>query len=89
MTPMERGTTNLHRRAYEIAWREFSPLCDSMTPDEKRAGPDRLHWYIELMIETGERDPLKIAKSSVGMLRQHEQVARSKAGVFADSISQS
>ena len=70
MTPMERGTTNLHRRAYEIAWREFSPLCDSMTPDEKRAGPDRLHWYIELMIETGERDPLKIAKSSVGMLRQ-------------------
>jgi hypothetical protein len=29
MTSMERGTTDLHRRAYEIAWREFSPLCDS------------------------------------------------------------
>jgi hypothetical protein len=59
-----------------------------MTPDEKRAGPDRLHWYIEVMIETGERDPLKIAKASVGMLRQHEQIARSKARVFADTVSQ-
>src|SRR5262245_31684010 len=88
MTPMESGTTDLHRRAYEIAWHEFSSLCVSMTPDEKRAGPDRLHWYTEVMIETGERDPLKIAKASVGMLRQHEQIARSKARVFADSVSQ-
>jgi hypothetical protein len=89
MTPRESGTTDLHRRAYEIAWRDFSSLCDSMTPDEKGAGPDRLHWYIEVMIETGERDPLKIAKASIGMLRQHEQIARSKARVFADSVSQS
>jgi hypothetical protein len=83
MTPMERGTTDLHRRAYEIAWREFSPLCDSMTPDEKRAGPDRLHWYIELMIETGERDPLKIAKSSVGSTnRSHGRRPGSSRTVF-------
>lgn len=88
MTPMESGTTDLHRRAYEIAWREFSSLRDSMTPDEKGAWPDRLHWYIEVIIETGERDPLKIAKASVGMLRQHEQIARSKARIFADSVSQ-
>jgi hypothetical protein len=78
MTPMERGTTDLHRRAYEIAWREFSPLCDSMTPDEKRAGPDRLHWYIELMIETGERDPLKIASTN----RSHGRRPGSSRTVF-------
>jgi hypothetical protein len=47
------------RRAYEIAWREFSSLCDSMTPDEKGAGPDRLHWFIGVMIETGEATRLK------------------------------
>jgi hypothetical protein len=55
----------------------------------KGVGPDRLHWFIGVMIETGERDALKIAKASVGMSRQHEQIARSKARVFADSVSQS
>jgi len=38
MTAKEIGTTDLHRRAYEIAWREFSALCNLMTPTKSEAG---------------------------------------------------
>jgi hypothetical protein len=88
MTAKEIGTTELHRQAYEIAWREFSALCNLMTPDEKRAGPNRLRWYIEIMVDTGERDPSKIAKACIGMLREYEQISRSKARLINDSFTQ-
>lgn len=32
-----------------------------------------------VLAEVGERDPLKIAKSAMGMLREYEQILRSKA----------
>ena len=83
------GTTDIHRRAYEIAWHEFSALSNFMTPDEKRAGPGRLRWYIEVVIETGECDPVKIATASIGMLREYEQIARSKARLNTESMAQS
>ena len=44
-----------------------------MTPDEKVSGPDRLRWYIQVMVEVGERDPSKIARAAIGMLREYEQ----------------
>ena len=87
MTAKEIGTTDLHRRAYEIAWREFSALCNLMTPDEKRSGPNRLRWYIEVMIETGERDPSKRAKACIGMLREYEQISRSKARLITEGVA--
>jgi hypothetical protein len=37
------------------------------------------------MAEAGERDPAKIAKSALGMIREHEQIRRSKARVTAAS----
>ena len=89
MLANEIGTADLHRRAYEIAWREFSALSNLMTPDEKRSGPNRLRWYIEVVIETGERDPSTIAKACIGMLREYEQIARSKARLIAESVAES
>jgi len=60
-----------------------------MTPYEKRSGPNRLRWYIEVVIETGERDPSRIAKACIGMLREYEQIARSKARLIAESVAES
>jgi hypothetical protein len=33
------------------------------------------------MAAVGERDPIKIAKSALGMMREYEQIVRSKARV--------
>jgi hypothetical protein len=88
MTTREIGATELHRQAYEIAWREFSALCNLMTPDEKRTGPDRLRWYIEIMVDTGERDASKIARACIGMLREYEQISRSKARLINENLTQ-
>jgi hypothetical protein len=68
------------RSAYEIAWEDFRS-SPAMTPDEKASGPDRLRWYIQIMVEVGERDPSKIAKAAIGMLREYEQILRSQARV--------
>jgi hypothetical protein len=69
---------DVKRRAYEIAWYEFSGLR-GLTPDEKISGPNKLRWFIQVLAEVGERDPRKIAKSAMGMLREYEQTLRSKA----------
>jgi hypothetical protein len=36
---------DVERRAYEIAWYEFSSLR-GLTPDEKISGPNKLRWFI-------------------------------------------
>ena len=36
---------DVKRRAYEIAWYEFSGLR-GLTPDEKISGPNKLRWFI-------------------------------------------
>ena len=69
---------DIRRSSYEAAWREFCSL-PGLTPDEKVNGPNMLHWYIQVMIEVGERDPSKIAKAAIGMMREYEQILRSKA----------
>jgi hypothetical protein len=86
MTPMTPMTVNginagdISRSAYEIAW-EYFRSAPAMTPDEKASGPARLRWYIQVMVEVGERDPSKIARAAIGMLREYEQVLRSQARV--------
>ena len=80
MTTKENGTTDLVCSSYEIAWQEYSTL-PGLTPDEHMFGPDRLRSYIQVMADVGERDPIKIARSALGMMRQYEQIVRSKAGV--------
>jgi len=81
MTSKESGAVaDISRSAYDIAWQDFSVL-PNLTPDEKASGPSRLRWYIRLMVEVGERDPAKIAKAAMGMLREYEQILRSQARV--------
>jgi hypothetical protein len=87
MTPKDSGAlADITRSAYDIAWRDFSAL-PNLTPDEKASGPRRLYWYIRLMVEVGERDPAKIAKAAMGMLREYEQILRSQARVETDTHS--
>lgn len=69
---------DIERRAYEVAWHEFSALR-GLTPDEKTSGPNKLRWFIHVLAEIGERDPLKIGKAAMGMLREYEQISRSRA----------
>jgi hypothetical protein len=80
MTTKENGTAGLVCSSYEIAWQEYSTL-PGLTPDEHMFGPDKLRSYIQVMANVGERDPIKIARSALGMMREYEQIVRSKARV--------
>ena len=80
MTNIEAGTSELADKAYSIAWREFHKIKTS-TPDEITFAPRRLRWYVQIMTVVGERDPKKIATAALGMLRQYEQISRSRARV--------
>ena len=80
MSIQETGIAPVCCAAYEAAWQEFVKLPD-LTPEEKRKGPDQLRWYIRLLTAVGERDPSKIAMSALCMMRQYEQIARSRARV--------
>jgi hypothetical protein len=72
--------------AYELAWQQFLEI-PFLTADEKMAGPDKLRAYVRIMIDACERNPLKIARSALGMLRQEEQVIRSRARVTDQRLS--
>lgn len=85
MTATENGTADLVRSSYEIAWQEYYST-PGLTPDEKLSGPDKLRFYSQVMVEIGERDPSKIARSAVGMIREYEQIMRSKARVAAGTV---
>ena len=80
MSNIEAGTSELADKAYSIAWREFRKIKTS-TPDEITFAPRRLRWYVQIMTVVGERDPKKIATAALGMLRQYEQISRSRARV--------
>ena len=68
----------IEREAYALAWEEFSRAA-GMTPDERESGPRLLRSYVHIMVDVGESNPQKIAKTAMAMLRQYEQVLRSKA----------
>lgn len=76
----EVSSVDLEREAYAIAWEEFNRI-ETMTPDEILYGPQRLRWYIQILCEVGERDPDKIARAALGMVREYEQILRSRARV--------
>ena len=81
MTNIEASTSELADKAYSIAWREFRKIKTTSTPDEITFAPRRLRWYVQIMTVVGERDPKKIATAALGMLRQYEQISRSRARV--------
>jgi len=80
MSNIEASTSELADKAYSIALREFRKTKTS-TPDEITFAPRRLRWYVQVMTVVGERDPKKIATAALGMLRQYEQISRSRARV--------
>ena len=80
MSNIEASTSELADKAYSIAWREFRKI-ETSTPDEITFAPRRLRWYVQVMTVVGERDPKKIATAALGMLRQYEQISRSRARV--------
>jgi hypothetical protein len=80
MSSKKIGAVDLVRSSYEIAWREYSAL-PGLTPDENMFWPDKLRSYIQVMADEGEQDPIKIARSALGMVREYEQIARSKTRV--------
>lgn len=84
MSSEEIGRTRIAREAYEIAWARFIAI-PALTPDEMMSGPDKLRDHIRLMVNAGESEPTKIAQNALGMLRQKEQILRSKAQVAAAS----
>lgn len=69
------------RAAYWQAWTEFQRI--PQTPDEKRSGPLRLQQHIRRLVEDGAREPDQIAAKALGLLREAEQIARSKARVMS------
>ena len=85
MSVQETGTAEIIRAAYDVAWREFTALR-GLTPDEKMNGPNKLRWYIHIMTEVGERNPVKIARSALGMMREYEQITRSKARLMIEQM---
>jgi hypothetical protein len=85
MTVMKNCAADFVRSSYEIAWQKYCSLPGLM-PGEKMSGPNKLRWYIQVMAEVGERDPSKIAKSALGMIREYEQIRRSKARVAYSGV---
>lgn len=67
----------LRAAAYKSAWRQYREHSH-LTPTEKLVGPSQLRECIEILIEAGERDAAKIATTAVGLLREREQITRSK-----------
>lgn len=80
MSLQQSASSGVARAAYEVAWQEFIKLT-GLSADERRTGQNQLRWYIRLMTAVGERDPSKIARSALGMMRQYKQITRSKARV--------
>ena len=87
MSSDQAGTFQIGRAAYDFAWQEFTAI-DDLTVDERRSGPNKLRRYIDLFVATGERDPIKIARSSLGLMRENEQIIRSMACVKGTSSTE-
>jgi hypothetical protein len=68
--------------AYAMAWPEYS-----WTRNFALARPEELRDYIRMMIQTGENDAEKITSLVLGMVRQQEQINRSKARAEAAKFS--
>jgi hypothetical protein len=85
MSVLESVTKDVARAAYAKAWYEFNRFLN-LSPDEKASGPLKLRDYIETLVAAGERDPEKIAASALGLIRECEQIARSKARIANPSF---
>jgi hypothetical protein len=85
MSALDDEAIGVVRAAYRLAWGPFAALIE-LTPHEKLHGPEKLRDYIEVLVSSGERDPEKIARSALGLMRQYEQIHRSYARIISPSI---
>ena len=69
-------TVPIGNRAFSLAFRMLD-IGGGLTAEEKASAPVKLREYIGALVSSGERDPEKIARSAVCLLREFEQVARS------------
>jgi hypothetical protein len=80
MSDFENEAKRIVRAANRIAWRKFNAF-PRQTPDEKVSGPAKMREYIKTLVASGERNPEKIAASSIALIREYEQIARSQGSV--------
>ena len=72
--------------AYEIAWENLN-ASTFLTQDERLSAPQKIREYIDALVSSGERDPNKIARSALGLIREFEQIHRSEARVASPGIA--
>jgi hypothetical protein len=84
MSVFESETAVIARAAYELGWPRLK-LVENLTSDEKASAPRKLKQYIEILVACGEQNPKKIARCALGLIREYEQIARSKARVESPS----
>lgn len=71
-------TVPIGNKAFSLAFRILE-IGGGLTAEEKAAAPTKLKEYIDALVSSGERDPDKIARSAVCLVREFEQTARSIA----------
>jgi hypothetical protein len=84
MTTVKNSDSTIAQAAYVIAWRTFNDSKD-LTPDERTTGHTRIRNLIKEIVQAGGTDPTAVAEAALGLLRQNEQISRSKARVGAFS----
>lgn len=72
--------TKIVQAAYTRAWQDFERIPQTLP--ERRLAPQRLRQNIQMVFDSGERDPEKIAEEALGRLREAEQIARSRERVM-------
>ena len=74
------NVTHISNTAFSLAYRTLE-IGGGLTDVEKASAPAKIREYIDALVSSGERDPEKIAHTSVCLVREYEQIARSAARV--------
>jgi hypothetical protein len=82
MSNIETDDISVAKSAYAIAWKSFRTFA-RLSRDEKESAPKKLREYIDVLVNSGERDAEKVAQSALGLIREHEQIARSFARLLS------
>jgi hypothetical protein len=72
---------------FDISDEAFALACQNhaagalLSAEEMAAAPAKIREYIDALVSSGERDPEKIARTAVCLVREYEQISRSVARV--------
>lgn len=73
---MKKMTVDVVDQAFSAACKIHS-LGAVLTPTEQASAPSKIREYVHVLVSSGERDPVKIARTAACLMREHEQVNRS------------